>query len=56
MEQRSKDLPIFYENPDILSSEKSDSGKNPLDRFLEEKGLKNTQQEIKESKNKGFEL
>ncbi|MDY3939840.1 MAG: hypothetical protein SOZ27_06170 [Spirochaetia bacterium] len=56
MEQRSKDLPIFYKNPDILSSEKSDSGKNPLDRFLEEKGLKNTQQEIKESKNKGFEL
>ena len=56
MEQRSKDLSAFYKNPDILSSEKSDSGKNPLDRFLEEKGLKNTQQEIKEIKNKGFEL
>lgn len=56
MEQRSKDLSAFYKNPDILSSEKSNSGKNPLDRFLEEKGLKNTQQEIKEIKNKGFEL
>lgn len=48
MEQRSKDLSAVYKNPDILSNEKSDSGKNPLDRFLEEKGLKNTQQEIKE--------
>ena len=45
-----------YDRNQTLSSEKSDSGKNPLDRFLEEKGLKNTQQEIKESKNKGFEL
>ena len=48
MEQRSKDLSGVYKNPDILSSEKSNSGKNPLDRFWEEKGLKNTQQEIKE--------
>ena len=45
-----------YDRNQTLSSEKSDSGKNPLDRFLEKKGLKNTQQEIKESKNKGFEL
>ena len=45
-----------YDRNQTLSSEKSDSGKNPLDCFLEEKGLKNTQQEIKESKNKGFEL